>query len=55
MDAIVRAKSALDSEVQSRLQLEQKLETIEMALKDAENNQRKIMGELISEHEEAMR
>jgi hypothetical protein len=43
------------SEVQSRLQLEQKLETIQMALKEAENNRRSDMDELVSQHEEAMR
>ena len=60
MDAIVRVElrgvqSALNSEVQSRLQLEQKLETIQMALKEAENNRRSDMDELVSQHEEAMR
>merc|ERR1719464_1827160 len=60
MDAIVRVElrgvqSALNSEVQSRLQLEQKLETIQMALKEAENNRRSAMDELVSQHEEAMR
>ena len=46
-----QVKAGLDSEVQSRLQLEQKLEAIQMASREAENNRRNM----VNEHEEALR
>ena len=58
VEAIVRVQkfqAALDAEVQSRLQLEQKLEAMQMASREAENNRRILMDELVSEHEEALR
>ena len=46
-----QVKAGLDSEVQSRLQLEQKLEAMQMASREAENNRRNM----VNEHEEALR